>query len=180
MIRFHCSKCGKGVKAPDKYAGKTVKCPNCQETNKSVKIDISALESKDVDFDKYPKGQNEFELMLPVTKKLIRFKLLTHADEKLISEELKALKKKKIIDAAEVTTRLKHAIVEIDGKRDVGTIRLFVDSMPSRDSFELRTTIAKISPDINSEFNFECEYCEHEDVMSVPMELEFFWPSGRL
>jgi DNA-directed RNA polymerase subunit RPC12/RpoP len=33
MIRFHCNKCGKAVKAPDKYAGKKVKCPNCQSTN---------------------------------------------------------------------------------------------------------------------------------------------------
>jgi hypothetical protein len=33
MIKFHCSKCGKGVKAPDKYAGKRVKCPSCQTPN---------------------------------------------------------------------------------------------------------------------------------------------------
>ena len=33
MIKFHCIKCGKGVKAPDKYAGKTVKCPSCQTGN---------------------------------------------------------------------------------------------------------------------------------------------------
>jgi len=33
MIKFYCSKCGKGIKAPDKYAGKTVKCPSCQSPN---------------------------------------------------------------------------------------------------------------------------------------------------
>ena len=33
MIKFHCNKCGKGVKAPDKYAGKEVKCPNCKSIN---------------------------------------------------------------------------------------------------------------------------------------------------
>ena len=33
MIKFHCSKCGKGAKAPDIYAGKEVKCPSCQSSN---------------------------------------------------------------------------------------------------------------------------------------------------
>jgi len=33
MIKFHCNKCGKGIKAPDKYAGKKVKCPKCKSSN---------------------------------------------------------------------------------------------------------------------------------------------------
>ena len=30
-IRFKCNKCGAGIKAPDKAAGKTAKCPKCKE-----------------------------------------------------------------------------------------------------------------------------------------------------
>lgn len=33
MIRFHCNKCGQSIKAPDKYAGKKVKCPKCAAPN---------------------------------------------------------------------------------------------------------------------------------------------------
>lgn len=33
MIRFHCNKCGQSIKAPDKYAGKKVKCPKCSASN---------------------------------------------------------------------------------------------------------------------------------------------------
>jgi hypothetical protein len=29
-IRFKCNKCGMGIKAPDKCAGRTAKCPNCK------------------------------------------------------------------------------------------------------------------------------------------------------
>ncbi len=29
-IRVECPACGKGIKAPDKYAGKTAKCPDCK------------------------------------------------------------------------------------------------------------------------------------------------------
>jgi len=49
MIKFHCSKCGKGVKAPDKYAGKRVKCPSCQTPNLlPADDDLEAYEVEEV------------------------------------------------------------------------------------------------------------------------------------
>jgi len=49
MIKFHCSKCGKGVKAPDKYAGKRVKCPSCQTPNLlPANADLEAYEVEEI------------------------------------------------------------------------------------------------------------------------------------
>ena len=31
MIRFKCKNCGRGIRAPDKYAGRKSKCPKCKE-----------------------------------------------------------------------------------------------------------------------------------------------------
>jgi len=31
-IRVECGGCGKGIKAPDKFAGKSAKCPGCGES----------------------------------------------------------------------------------------------------------------------------------------------------
>ena len=49
MIKFHCSKCGKGVSAPDKYAGKRVKCPSCQTPNLlPANDDLEAYEVEEI------------------------------------------------------------------------------------------------------------------------------------
>ena len=54
MIKFHCNKCGKGVKAPDKYAGKKVKCPSCQASNLlPSNEDLEAYEVEEVKEDYY-------------------------------------------------------------------------------------------------------------------------------
>merc|ERR1712167_138600 len=50
----------------------------------------------------------EFDLELPISKVNIKFKLLTGADEKIIEQDIRGLKK--IGQTAEITTRLKRLI----------------------------------------------------------------------
>ena len=157
-----------------------MKCPNCSEQNK-VTIDLSELGAKEIDFDQYPKGINEFETILPAAKKKVRFKLLTSADEQAIISEMKRIKKKIAgMGDTEVTTRLKHAIVAIDGKDNRGEIWKFVDSMLSKDSLFLRSLIVQTSPDVDSIFDFTCAECGHNEELNVPMDISFFWPSSKL
>lgn len=164
-----------GNEYPVKY-----KCPSCNEEN-DVQIDLSELGAKEIDFEKYPKNINEFETTLPTSGKKITFKILTHEDEENIELEMKQLKKKVVgMRDSEVTTRLKHAILSVDGKNNRSEINKFVDNMLSKDSLFLRGEIMKVSPDIISEFNFECKSCGHEDTLNIPMEISFFWPSGKL
>ena len=57
-------------------------------------FDLGKLETKKID-DKVFKNGNKFEFTLPISKKVIEFKLLTHKDEREIEQELKAYEKVK-------------------------------------------------------------------------------------
>lgn len=154
-------------------------CPKCNETNKSVEADLTLMQTKEIDFEQYTQYQQEFELQLPVSNKKVKFKLLTHADSKKIDNELKGFKK--LGSNREITTRLKHALVEVDGERDLSKIAKFVETMLTQDSRELRAAIAEATPDIDLEFNFECSECGYSnDAETLPLGPSFFYPSGRL
>jgi hypothetical protein len=161
-----------------------ITCPNC-ETKSKVTIDLSQLQHKEVGVDKFPKGVNEFGFELPLSKKQIKFKFLNGRDESEISTEMKAMKK---ISASpevgtELSSRLKHVIVEVDGKRDQKTINDFIDkAMYAGDSLALRRYMNDIQPDVDLSFDFECSNkseCGYSETMRVPLTVEFFWPAGR-
>ena len=85
-------------------------------------IDLSKIQVKEID-DSVLNRENLYEFDLPKTKKKIKFKLLTHKDEKDITAETQALQrlqKGKSDVSNEVTTRLKYMIQEVDGKTDRG------------------------------------------------------------
>jgi hypothetical protein len=161
----------------DKYPAK-VTCPKCEAENE-IQIDLSLLKSKDFDFSSAKKGSNSFTFVLPMTKKTITYKLLTHKDEQQIDGELKALAKlNKSATAPEMTTRLKYMILSVDGDSDRGKIKAFVDTMPSRDSVAFRKHVRDNTPDIDMTFGFKCTECEHEERMALPLGVDFFWPSS--
>ena len=94
---------------------------------------------------------------------------------------MKTKKKKQVVkEDSEITTRLKYAVVSVDGETSRAMVTSFVESMLSRDSLALRREISRSTPDVNSNFEFECVECEHVDDMDIPLGLGFFWPSGRL
>jgi hypothetical protein len=55
-----------------------------------VVIDLSAIKTKDLDFDKL-NSNNLYEFTLPSNGKVIQFRLLTHKDEVEITKEVQAL-----------------------------------------------------------------------------------------
>jgi len=161
-------------------------CPQCSIRNKGIKIDLGNITAKELDFEKYDKGQQEFDVELKDKKNekvqhKVKFKLLTHADIKKIDEEIKAVKKKSIIkEDREMTTRLKYAIIEVDGNRDRSFIVDFTENLLAMHSYALREAISLVTPDVDLEFNFECSDCGYEEILPIPIETSFFWPSGRL
>jgi hypothetical protein len=159
-----------------------VRCPRCQELHSKQHIDLSTLRKKEIDTTDFVKGQDEFDFILPRSQRRIKFKLLTHADARNIESELSGMKKKLggVYDR-EVTTRLKHAIVELDGDRDRNKIVQYVDTeLLSQDSLALRGEINKVTPDILLDYDFECNSCGVAQEVPVPMDVGFFWPSGRV
>ena len=144
--------------------------------DEEVMVDLSMVEDKEIDESlvKTP-GVNEFDFELPLSKKKITFKFLTQRDENNIQLELKNLRKMK--REAELTTRLKHTIISVDGDTDASAIREFVDDeLLARDSRSLRNYIKEISPDVDLSFNFEGEDGTVVNDVQIPIGVGFFWP----
>jgi len=162
----------------DSYGPLKINCRKCGEENNTV-VNLGEMNEKPVDFGNFEKGLNEFEFTFPYSKRKIIFKLLSSGDEDAIDKDSKALSKIKKNASAEVTTRLKRLIVELDGKRDQVLINNFVENeLLSKDSMALRAYIRTISPEIDMGFNFTCEHCSNSERMDVPMTVQFFWPES--
>jgi hypothetical protein len=153
-----------------------ISCNKCGEENK-VDIDLGKMDNKEFEFEKYPKGENKFDFILPMSKRVVSFKLLNKIDEDAISAELKAIAKINKEVSSEITTRLKHVIVALDGNPDKMAIRTFVDEMRAGDSLALRNYIRTYSPDIDLTFDFSCGSCGADRKEDVPMGVNFFWPN---
>lgn len=156
-----------------------IKCPECGEESK-VTVDLSKVTDKEYDFSNLSRAENKFSFQLPVSKKNVVWKLLTHKDESLIESEIKSLSKfNNGSSAPEITTRLKFLIVSIDGETDRGKIKKFIDdSLPARDSLALRKEVKDKTPDLDMTFDFECVKCGHAAKIAIPMNPEFFWPTN--
>ena len=155
-----------------------VSCPTCKASN-NVVIDISELQPKEIDgFEKI--SGNEFEIILPASKANVRFKVLCQRDDKEVDAILKQSKKSIGIQTSpEITTRLRVAILSINGNEDRMEIKRFVDTMLTLDSKALRDEIGRVSPDIEMYFQFQCEECGHEERMNMPLGINFFWPGRK-
>lgn len=146
-------------------------------------IDLSQIEPKEFDFEKYDRGSNMFSFELPFSKKNIHWSLLTHRDEQNIDAELKSMKKfsKNKNETTEVTTRLKYVIKAIDGDEDKSKIKSFVDrDLLARDSLAFREYIKDNTPDLDMTFNFESEDTGYTERMTIPLGVDFFYPSSRV
>jgi hypothetical protein len=144
-----------------------------------VTVDLSKIQIKEVDFNKL-NPENEYEFDLPLLKKKIKFKLLTHGDEVKISQELQALSRlNKDKDSAgyEISTRLRHMIVEVDGNRESATINKFARNLPAKDSRALRDYVGTISPDLDLTFDFTSDITGETEALTIPFGVGFFYPS---
>jgi hypothetical protein len=154
------------------------KYTNTDRNEIEVNVDLSKLEDKKIDETLYKRGLNEFNFTFPHSSNSITFKLLTHGDEQKIEAEIKGLKKINPNATTDVTTRLKHMITSVEGKRDQKDIREFVDNyLIAKDARALREYYNQISPDINLTFKPEDENYTGEGI-NIPISLNFFWPDS--
>ena len=137
-------------------------------------VDLSVLENKTFD-ESLITPDGTFKFTLPSSENEVEFKFLTELDEEKIAQEIEGLKKVNKNSSSEVTTRLKHQIVAINGSSDKNDIREFVDTMLlASDSRALRMYIKDISPDVNLSTTVKINGKEEE--IDIPINLNFFWP----
>ena len=141
----------------------------------TVKINLLDLKDKEID-ESALTGGNRFSFTLPASKQEIEFKLLQHGDEVKIELAIKAMKKIRKEVSSQLTTRMKHMIVSINGSEDQKKISSFVDNMLSRDSFAFRQHITTITPDLDMSFDFVSEATGETQRIPIPLGVSFFWP----
>ena len=154
-----------------------VTCPSCGEKTKMV-VDLQQFDDKLVDWSLFTRGQTTHKFILPAGKQELTLRFLTHGDEKKIDEDLRGTRKVSKLTGvdAELTTRLKHLIVAVDGDNKPLAINQCVDNMLSRDSLALRSHLKKVTPELDTQILFTCSNCGHEQFMNLPIGISFFWP----
>ena len=139
--------------------------------------DLSKLDSKKMDFSKLARGMNEFSFELPNSKRTITFKLLSSKDEKNIASEIKAKQRISKERSSELTTRLKHMILSVDGKSEKSHINNFVDNeFLSVDSLAFRQHLTSITPDVDMTTTV-VDSAGKETEVTIPVPVRFFWPN---
>jgi hypothetical protein len=143
-----------------------------------VTVDLGKVQTKEIDFELLS-PENRYEFTTPHGKNKLEFKILTHGDEKKIDADIKALSRlNKGGVSAELTTRYRFMILSVDGQSDTQSITSFINNkFITRDTKAFREYIAKITPDINMEFDFEDDQTGETEVRSIPMGVGFFWPT---
>ena len=137
-------------------------------------IDLSTLENKEFDIKSLEQGKNEFSYTIPSNDTVITYKLLTGKDEKAIDREIAGLKKLNKDASPEMSTRLKHMILSVDGNEEKKDIREFVDNyLLARDSRAFREHVKNTQPDIDLTY-----VVDSGEEVSVPIGLNFFWPDA--
>lgn len=157
-----------------------VTCPECYETSK-VEVQLSDLPVKRLPEGVLPiaPGVNDFVYTLPVSGKIIHFKLFTGRDESEFNREADAAKKAGLPEQP-VTARLMKQIISIDGETDKGKLAQIIRNLPARDSREFRAYADRIAPGIEMKTSFTCPKCElTSKEVDVPISTEFFWPESR-
>ena len=143
-----------------------------------ITIDLAEIKNKEIDYS-ICQNLNEFTFTLPQSKNEVIFKILTHQDEKQIDTELKGLKKVNL--SADVTTRLKQAILAVNGSREKKDIREFVDNyLLAADARALRDYMRKITPDLDLTFTFMGSDGYIQEGVDLPIDASFFYPSTRI
>ncbi len=139
-----------------------------------VDVDLTELENKPFDESYIIEGKNEFSFTLPHSNTLITFKVLDGHDEAKIESELKGLKKIQKDNVPELTTRLKHLLLSVNGETESKDIREFVDNyLLARDSRAFREHLKSVQPDVDMSITLD-----NGEEVEVPLGLNFFWPDA--
>jgi hypothetical protein len=144
-----------------------------------VVIDLSAIKTKDLDFDKL-NSNNLYEFTLPSNGKVIQFRLLTHKDEVEITKEVQALERlnKNSSLASDVTTR-RYMIISVDGNSDRGFVNRWIqNSFLAKDTKSFRAYIKEISPDMDMRYVFVSDITGESEALDIPFGINFFYPSN--
>lgn len=152
-----------------------VECPECSTRSKQS-FDLSKIGIKRLDVEPVREGSNEFEVVLPVTKKSVKVKFLTGHDEREMMITSERRKKSGLKVESLITDRLIKSIISVENITDKNKIGFFVKNLPARDSLALRKFLDKNEPGVIMKDWMSCPSCHEQSEVALPMGASFFWP----
>lgn len=143
------------------------------DTQFEAEINLNDLKTKKLNVD--PDEEGYFEFVLPLSKKHLKFKLLTCGD----LDDIERLTEKDKEENSPVnnvgTYILERQIVEVDGVRDKNFIREFIQTIRIKDVKELRDYINSI--DCGVDLEIEVPTPRGGSIKTfLPLNIGFFWP----
>ncbi len=165
----------------------SVTCLDCGSKN-LIGIDLREITVKDVEkinsiVESNPSlkherlGNGNITFALPKSGWNVTCRLFNGEDERKLMAFLES-KKKLNSDNNEIalSEQLYFIIDSINGVVDRNTIKDAIGLMPAYDAKFLRTTYAKLIPNVTIEKKYTCSSCNGEQELEVPFTQEFFWP----
>ena len=151
----------------------------CPETGNEFEesIDLLSLNEKELSIE--PDEMMEFSYTLPMSKKIIKFKLLTSGEfDRVLDAAQKQKEAYKAQVSETITLLLKAQIKEVDGNRDRNFVNKFIDRMRAGDSSALRKHIKSIEPGIDYEYELTSPYTGNKFKATLNFGIDFFYPSA--
>lgn len=142
-----------------------------------TEVDLSTLRFKKLTIE--PDSEGLFTFSLPVSKSVVKFKLLTIGDIDELEKLAQYLKEENNLINIENTLLLENQIVEVDGYRDKNYISDFVDNMRILDSKKLKAYIDSVSCGVDMNVTFRTPG-GGSVTRFLPFTLKFFWPDFEL
>ena len=157
-------------------------CLECGHKNTST-VDLAKAVLKDVDaLEKEEKIEHvrlengSVVLELPKTHWKVGCKLLDGEDERYLLNLLEVKKRNSVEAEITLSEQLYIIIDSINDIKDKKVLQDAITVMPAYDAKFLRSTYAKIIPNILIYKKFVCSSCKVEQEVEVPFTQEFFWP----
>ena len=151
---------------------------NDEGEKEQISIDLSKVQTKEIDLSKLNRN-NLYEFVTPTTKNVLKFKMLTHGDEKKIDTDVKAMDRlNKGGVSQQLTTRYRYIIKSVDGKEDTKSIVNFINNkFLSKDTRAFRNHLSDLQPDMDMVFEYDNPISGEKESNPIPMGIGFFYPT---
>ena len=156
----------------DEYKPGKIRCESCSEEFEPT-VDLSKLKSRELELE--PGADGLYEVILPVTKITIKFRLLRGSDEKRLAKSIEKKTATARISKL-ITERYLLQIMEVNGNKDKIYISKFISAMPTKDSLFFREYNRQVEPGLDLNYEFECSNCGHLQDRDVPITSRLFYP----
>ena len=169
------------MKLTKEQADYKIEFTNDEGEKEQISIDLSKVQTKEIDLSKLNRN-NLYEFVTPTTKNVLKFKMLTHGDEKKIDTDVKAMDRlNKGGVSQQLTTRYRYIIKSVDGKEDTKSIVNFINNkFLSKDTRAFRNHLLELQPDMDMVFDYDNPISGEKERSPIPMGIGFFYPTEWL